>query len=366
MVWGMDAELLATIYEAAVIPERWPGCLEALAAAVGAYAGGIVTMGPGKRIRASTSAGYRAPYDVLQQIPYDNSRVERFLSRRHFGFETDLDLCTQRELDDDPLYQVALYPFGIGWTVGTAIPMPTGDIVVFDLCHLRADGPFGAEAVESLDMYRPHLARAALLAARIGLDQAFAVANILEAVGLPSAFVNLRGQVIAANPSFEVQSSVRIGARNQLSIAARAADLLLHDALAGIRTDEEGRVRSIPVPAMEGNGPCVIHVLPLRKDARDLFVAADAVVIVTPVSVPAVPMVELISGLFDLTAAEVRLARSLTAGHDLRSVASASGRSVETVRTQLKSLMAKTGTRRQADLIRLLDSASGLPTARGS
>ena len=58
--------------------------------------------------------------------------------------------------------------------------------------------------------------------------------------------------------------------------------------------------------------------------------------------------------LFGLTQAEAVLAGELLAGFDLREIAERSGRSFNTVRTHLARLLAKTDTRRQSDLVRLL------------
>ena len=61
-----------------------------------------------------------------------------------------------------------------------------------------------------------------------------------------------------------------------------------------------------------------------------------------------------IGSMFDFTPAEAKIAIALLEGGDLRSIAAAHHISVETVRTQLKSIFAKTNTSRQADLIALL------------
>ena len=56
---------------------------------------------------------------------------------------------------------------------------------------------------------------------------------------------------------------------------------------------------------------------------------------------------------FDLTPAEAEVMRALTEGQAVPEIAEARGRSVETVRAQLKSLMSKTETRSQSELVRL-------------
>ena len=48
--------------------------------------------------------------------------------------------------------------------------------------------------------------------------------------------------------------------------------------------------------------------------ARDIFVRCTGVLVMTPVTLPQAPPVELVQSLFDLTPAEARVARNLAAG----------------------------------------------------
>jgi DNA-binding CsgD family transcriptional regulator len=61
-----------------------------------------------------------------------------------------------------------------------------------------------------------------------------------------------------------------------------------------------------------------------------------------------------IGSMFDLTPAETKITIALLHGGNLRGIAAVQHVSIETVRTQLKSIFAKTNTSRQADLIALL------------
>ena len=77
---------------------------------------------------------------------------------------------------------------------------------------------------------------------------------------------------------------------------------------------------------------------------------------------------------FALTPAEARLAAMLSEGHSLADFAARRGITTGTARIQLKSIMAKTGTSRQADLVRLITAScaardvakAGLPTLGSS
>jgi DNA-binding CsgD family transcriptional regulator len=75
----------------------------------------------------------------------------------------------------------------------------------------------------------------------------------------------------------------------------------------------------------------------------------------TPVTRPEAPSVELVRSLFDLTPAEARVARSLAGGQTLKVIAAQSGASMNTVRTHLRSVMTKTGYNRQSDVVALLN-----------
>ncbi|WP_245497881.1 helix-turn-helix transcriptional regulator, partial [Mesorhizobium sp. M7A.F.Ca.CA.001.08.2.1] len=102
----------------------------------------------------------------------------------------------------------------------------------------------------------------------------------------------------------------------------------------------------------------VIHLLPLRRAAHEIFSGADILVAATAMSASApVPSPSLLAGLFDLTPAEARLAASLAQGRPLKEAAASSNVTVKTSRTYLERIFAKTGTRQQSQLVALLKSA---------
>jgi DNA-binding CsgD family transcriptional regulator len=106
--------------------------------------------------------------------------------------------------------------------------------------------------------------------------------------------------------------------------------------------------------------PYIVLVSPLRAGRRRLDDRQPvAVVFVSdPERVPEVPLDRLMR-LYGLTQAEARLAQQLAAGHDLKDIAAATHRTMNTVRTQLKQAFQKTGTSRQAQLVRLVLQMEG-------
>jgi len=71
-------------------------------------------------------------------------------------------------------------------------------------------------------------------------------------------------------------------------------------------------------------------------------------------STGALPDTDLIQNLFDLTPAEARIARSIAEQQTAEDMAQQFGVSVDTVRTQIKSTLKKTGLHRQTELASLL------------
>jgi DNA-binding CsgD family transcriptional regulator len=279
------------------------------------------------------------------------------LTHTHPGFLVEHDLWKQDELDSNPIYRDFLLPLGLGWSAGTALPMPTGDNIVFSLERDFAKGPVERERIGVLDRLRPHLARSALVAARLRLERARGAADTLALIGLPAVVLDQDGAVMWANQLAEqLPDFVHWRANNRMAFIDSAANLLLCEAIR--EPGAERAVQSFPVRNSDCTSTRVAHVLPVSGKARDIFERCRTVVVLTPVTLSQAPPVELIRSLFDLTPAEARIARSLSAGETLDDIAETGKVSRNTVRTQLRGVLEKTGCSRQAELVSLLANLS--------
>jgi DNA-binding CsgD family transcriptional regulator len=108
------------------------------------------------------------------------------------------------------------------------------------------------------------------------------------------------------------------------------------------------RKRSLQVVAV----PCRSETLTLPKKVAALVFISDP-----DQKTPATA--ETLRTLFRLTGAEVKLAAALLEGKSLTEAANLNQVGRETVRSQLKSILHKTGTRRQSALIGLLVKLPG-------
>jgi hypothetical protein len=196
----MDPELLDRIYECSVVPELWPGVLDELEKLVEGSGGSLyITKADVEYWTASPGAHNRAGRGVQEGLFRRGQHISRLFAARHAGFLTDLDLFTPDELDQEPIYRDFWRPQGIGWIVGTVFPIPTGENVIFGMPRRTERGPVEPTFVQKLDELRPHLARSALLSARLQLERARIASETLAALGLPALVLNEQGKVLAAN-----------------------------------------------------------------------------------------------------------------------------------------------------------------------
>lgn len=357
--------LIDRIYEAGLVPALWPAVLGQLGAATGGTGGVLFAIRDGY-----VSGVNSAEYDGVMPIFLGDGWSERdptlprAIALNHSGFLNDSDLLSDEEIATNEVYCNFYRRYGLGYRAGTIIPVPSGDSIAIIMPRHHDHGPVPRETITLLDGLRPHLARASLAASRLGFEHARAQADALQALGLPGAVLRGRGRVFAANGLFDaLMPSVFQDRAQRVMMTDANADALLADALGALRLVDRQIVKSIPVAATIDRVPMVLHVIPVRGAARDIFTQAVAILLVTPVDRAAVPTAELLQGLFDLTPAEARVARGIGQAQTIDELADVTGVTRETVRSQLKAVLSKTGCARQQELISLL-AGKVLPSSR--
>ena len=354
----MEHHLVDRIYECSLAPECWPGVLDELAGIARARGGWLLAVNG--EVRNWTSSPILSPgVQKFVEGGYlaRSERASRAIATHHAGFLREIDFYSDEEMSVDPIYRDLPWPAGLGYGAATIIPSPTTDTMILCVEKERARGPVETSSVQLLDTLRPHLARSALLSARLQLERARVASETLALIGLPALTFDERGKVLAANHLIEaITDHICWRAHDSISMKDPGANALFSQAIEALHVTEGGPSRSF---AMRGSGAnsgasMVAHVVPVRRTARDIFLRCAGVLVLTPVTLPRAPPVELVQSLFDLTAAEARVARGLVTGETLEDIASTGNVSRNTVRTQLRGVLDKTGCRRQAEVVALL------------
>jgi DNA-binding CsgD family transcriptional regulator len=346
--------LVDDIYEAAIVPERWKGVLDRLAHLANAEGALLFAAAPGQP-RWLSSDNIRARVETWVNSPFyqNDPRGQRLIPIREPRFLTDFDAFSPEEIELEPYYTNFLRPNGLGWCVGTSVHSPAGDTIVLSVEKAYQKGPVPRQVAEQLDPLRPHLARAAVLSARFGLEQARITVESLNLIGLPAAILAHGGKVLAANEGLLAYTAdIRIGAGARLEFANQGAHSLFVAAWEA-RSFYSGGA-SIPVRRTRTRDAFIAHLLPMRGLGRDVFSGAELLLYITPVIQQAGPPPEILQALFDLSPAEARVAARIAEGLSVNATAEALSVQSNTVRVQLKAIFSKTGTNRQAELVSLL------------
>jgi DNA-binding CsgD family transcriptional regulator len=355
--------LIDRIYECAFVPELWPGILGDLASLGGARNGWLCISNDSVLHWAASSERARAFLEPLMEsgwIP-QSERMARLLRARQTGFLSDSSIYTPEEMAMDPAYRDLMRPVGLGWAAATAIPLPTGDNLAIVLEREYVNGPPPPSVLQSLNEIHSHLARTSLVAARLQVERARVASEAMAMIGIPALVLEETGKVVAANQLIEALAGhIHWRAADRVAFGDSRADTLLRDAIATINQNDPTSVRSFPVRG--ATTLLVAHVLPIRLSARDIFSRCAAMLMLTPVTRPNAPAVELVRSLFDLTPAEAGVARGIATGQTVENLAAERGTSMNTIRAHVRGILAKTGYNRQADVISLLNGIWVLPS----
>lgn len=354
----MKTELIDRIYEAAFQPDCWTSVLDGISATANSASGLMVVFDEIKPIQYKATP---AVHDILQAFCEDHwrrsQRASHTLKNPVTGFVVLKDYFPQDMLKVDPC-RINRLSAGLDSEVSAAISMPTGEMVVFSFDKWNRDGPHETKDIEMLNALYPHLARAGLMAARLGLERAAATAATLQMIGLPAAVLTGSGRVLSTNALFEALPNLFMPvAFGRLAIANVGANRLFQQAVEATDATQP-MIRSIPIPETEGHRACIVHLVPLRRSAHDIFPGGDLVVAVSALKKSAlVPSPAVLTGLFDLTPAEAKFASELVSRQSVKAASRAVGITESSGRTYLARIFAKTGTHRQTELVTLLGAA---------
>ncbi|WP_156612515.1 helix-turn-helix transcriptional regulator [Paramagnetospirillum marisnigri] len=347
---------------------RWPDALSRLS---GAFQGdlGVLTVGSIQPMTLITNlmTGTIVPPPNLEELI---DRLSPTDLRLQYGMSHPGKAFACRQVLDEkawtasPFYREILEPNGVPYSI---VCMDVVDRhYVFSTGTLRGDrdGSFTNEEVRQFESLTPHLIRAVRTQIRLGQQQSVTddLRATLNALVAAVILVDATGKVWFANHAAESilaqgdglgvsQGRLRGGTPGdsgkieamvaETVMAARASRLPGGDALTLDRPSGKAPLNLLCVPMRADR----LEVFPLRPSAM-LFVS-------DPEAERPIPEA-LIARMYGLTPAEARLCGDLLRGMDLAGHAERHGITANTARTHLKSIFAKTGTGRQAELLRLI------------
>jgi DNA-binding CsgD family transcriptional regulator len=285
-----------------------------------------------------------------------NARAKGFSKAISTGFVTDQDLISPEEMLRHPFYTDLLLPADLKWFVGIPFQV-NGKVWSVAAQASPRRGPFLSGDIEKLQSVRNEIATAARRVAALGIQRVGLVEKTFAAADRGFVRLDWSGKIVATNERAEVllrDANIVRGKRLQ------SDDPFLNERLMNLVTDAvahrgpaplamQGPIR-VPLPNQQ---VLLIDAIPMPREFRSLLGGASAIVTLQQVNRPSAANLDL-RVKFNLTNRECELALHISAGRSATMAAEIMGLSVSTARQHLKSILAKTGTHRQAELVALL------------
>lgn len=354
-------ELVSLIYGAVEQPSLWAFVLDGIAEAAGSgctclladseSGSSLVAMARTDPTYLASYAQHYASVNVVSDI-CDRMFADGTVRYSHLALP-DAAFAKTEIYNDFFRAEDYFYSFGI------KIPLPDRKPAYLASLRPKQSGPYRPEEGALLTTLLPHLQRALRLHMQLSLVHS----------GLQVAFDCLSHGLIMLDTNGRC---VLMNGVAQEILNKRDGLLLLRSKPVAECTHESTRLRTIIDKAVKlgtsripsGNDAMLVS----RKNGKPLHVVVDpyisgmqnaspgvaAMVAVYDPEREAATPIEVFQSLYGLTKAEAKLACLLGKGRDISEAAELNRVTRETIRSQLKSIFQKTGTHRQAELIRLL------------
>jgi len=381
-----EARILPTIrrlYDAATDAEKWPAFLQELARCFDADGAHIVRVQPHERA-LSFSALYGYDEAIRKLYGGDGADLASALARfeRHFSelMPTDPRIrfieqypsrplscrlaISDAELHGSKMYQDLLRHADVEYSLVVCSPEDDGSLIMFGVFRGKQSTFFKEQEAEAFGELIPHVKQAMALSehlARIDLVNRIAF-EALDGIAMGILLVDESARVIHANAAAKRITELADGislCNGTLKVHVKDEDRLLRsaiwDAIAKVRTGEIPPGEAVAVSRPSGHEPFPVLIGTLwGNHLRYGLGRLDRPVAVVFVTIPEEPQevpAELLRRLFGLTPAEARICERVVLGCTVEEAAKDLKITTDTARVHLKSVFAKTGVSRQAQLV---------------
>lgn len=377
-------ELVGAIYDAAVDPKLWPLFLERFSDLFGSRGTALYLVDYADRSVLCQSQAISFLHHVRFDPDYIRSYNQHY-SKVNVWFDRSKDLPVGVPTTGGFLYPKEELPktewYGEWLRPQQHFHVLTGHILKQDSLAVRLSvfrqkrqAAFGPDDLADYARLMPHLRRVCTIQKKFAELQAVqgAAVEVLDRLPMGVVLLDIQGRVVFLNRAAEALASCADGFRVEASgrcaaageTETRALRKLIAEACHGTACGKPRRGGAVALARRCSPRPLTAAVAPLSgEDLPFIGPAPGTVLFLCDPDRQADPDDSFLSRLYGLTRAEARLAAALAGGHSINDYAEARGLSPNTVRTQLKQILAKTGTRRQAELVKLLLSNPPLPEA---
>jgi len=361
------SDLIGDVYDAALDQSLWPGVIKGAAHFVGGVGAALFSKdAAGHFADVKYDFGIDPHYKQLyfdKYVAFDPTTTGHFFAEIGEPFST-YEMIPYAEFSKSRFFQEWVRPQGLVDFATAVLDKSVTSVAMFGVFRHERDGVVDDEVRHRMRLIVPHIRRAALIARMFDLKAAerATLTDALDGLSAGMCLVDAGGGVVHANAAAHVMiddgDALRVVGGRLVASEARA-DRDLRDIIAAAgQGDAALGIKGISVPLTGRDGErYVAHALPLTSGARRSAGIAPAAVVAlfirkVAMFVPTPP--EVIGKSFKLTPTELRVLLAIVDVGGVSKVAEALGVADSTVKTHLGRVFEKTGTTRQADLVKLV------------
>ncbi|MCC6129073.1 MAG: hypothetical protein IT186_04030 [Acidobacteria bacterium] len=273
------------------------------------------------------------------------------------------ELCAESELYRTEFYADWLRPARLLHSMGAVLAIENGTSHTMAFLRGPDAGPYTQEEIRYLTSVLPHLQNVFRLRARLSALEAVrdSFSHALDRLGYGVVLIDGIGRVVsinaAARETLGKQDGLRLS-RDQLRTTSPATEGALERLLrcgTSLSAETESPVNGVvEIPRLRSPLPLEVTAFPLLSETMLLGISASVIVFIHDPDLSRPVPETWLKQRFRLTGGEIRVARMLAAGSTLPEISDQLEISIQTARTHLKRIFAKTDTSRQSDLSRRL------------
>jgi DNA-binding CsgD family transcriptional regulator len=358
--------LVNLVYDAALDARLWSGLAPKIARAFDSTSTVLKTHGAGEHVQLVevTDNLIVAPKDQPWADYWHRNDVwvERTVALGIGRIVTGDDLMSEAEFERSGFYQDWNRHLGIYYVVGAAFRIDQNTLGVFGIHRPKGAEPYVEEDRQRVARFLPHLNRALRMRQRLEHVELARGASLdaLDRLNSAVIVVDVNCRVLHTNSLADRMLSrrghIRV-CRGRLAVAdANGGSELMRLVGEAARTangvpDVPGRALAIARPQ---HLPLTVLVTPLRATWDRTGTCPPAAMVFVRDPEQGAPTQSTLRELFGLTPTEAAITAALVEGYGLDQIAARFHVGLGTVRSHLKTILSKTGTHRQAQLVALV------------
>jgi len=353
--------IIDTFHCAAIGAQSWEIALGGFADATGSRSAQLTGVGQDGSVLFNVLTNIDPPafYSMFAASATINPRVKAASAAPVLRVMAESDFITPEQCRRDRFYQEVARPLDIPFMCFTTLERQEGAFIALGAIRSAREEHITGEQREIFAALAPHVRTAVRAQLALEGHGAAVLTGAMDALSIPVFVCDRTGRVGSLTEAAE--TLVTIGRGLQLKAGRLQAcwseeTKALNDAIEAAviwRTQPDPAVlRTVVVRGRDHyTAPLVLDVFPLPSRAYQFTFAPRVLVVARSPRGSKARRVAILQATYALTSAEIQITEYLAEGQSAELIAAKRGVAVETVRTQIKAIMAKLGVSRQVELV---------------